>query len=206
MTDCPDDIRRRAGHIPKRKTDRWADLNAFIDATMASLSPRQLRVWLCLFRDAGKDKGRNAPFANHEICKLDACAPKSIDDVSWLTEWRDDYEFAHVEDSALAKRTALKMRKWLPLWGIGNGDCLCLDASADPSPVLFNKHDWYDGGSGGNGHKIAESLIDFYSDWARVCFQFPSRLWWAGVFNKNGEGIDWASDEFREPFRLTTGQ
>jgi hypothetical protein len=81
-------------------------------------------------------KGRNAPFANHEICKLD----------------------------------------------------------------------WYDGGSGENGHKIAESLIDFYSDWARVCFQFPSSLWWPGVLNKNGEGIDWASDEFREPFRLTAGR
>jgi hypothetical protein len=76
-------------------------------------------------------KGRNAPFANHEICKLDACAPKSIDDVSWITEWRDDYEFAHVEDSALAKKTALKMRKWLPFWGIGNGDCLCLDTSLE---------------------------------------------------------------------------
>jgi hypothetical protein len=151
-------------------------------------------------------KGKDAPFANHAICRLEECAPKSIDDVSWLTEWQDDYEFPHVEDPVLAKKTALKMRKWLAFWGIGNGDSLCLDTSADPSPVLFSKHDWYDGGSGENGHKIAESLFEFYSDWAQVCFQFPSSLWWPGVLNKNGAGINWASDEFREPFRLTAGQ
>lgn len=85
MTDCPDDIRRRARHTPKRKTDRWADFNAFIDATMANLNPRQLRVWLCLFRDAGKDgvcrtaqsyiakrTGRRRPTVSSIIAALEA--------------------------------------------------------------------------------------------------------------------------------------
>jgi hypothetical protein len=58
--ECPSgnsqrDNRRQTRHTPKRKTDRWTDFNAFIDVTMASLNPRQIRVWLCLFRDAGKD-------------------------------------------------------------------------------------------------------------------------------------------------------
>lgn len=151
-------------------------------------------------------KGKEALFANHEICKLEDCAPKSLDDVSWLTEWRDDYEFPHVDDPALAKKTALKMRKWLPFWGIGNGDSVCLETSRDPSPVLYNQHGWYDGGSGENGYQIAESLFDFYSGWAQVCFQFPKSLWWPGVLNKNGSGINWNSDEFREPFRLKAGE
>ena len=53
---------------------------------------------------AWSSKGEGAPFANHEICKFEECAPKSIDDVSCLTEWQDNYEFPHVEDPALAKK------------------------------------------------------------------------------------------------------
>lgn len=154
------------------------------------------------FEFGWSSKGKRAPFANHDICKLEECAPKSLGDVNWRIEWRDDYEFPHVKDPVLAKRTALEMQKWLPFWDIGNGDSLCLDTSVEPSPVLYNQHDWFDGGSGENGHLIAKSLLDFYSEWAQVCFQFPQSLWWPGVLNKNGLGINWASDEFREPFRL----
>ncbi len=90
--------------------------------------------------------GNNTTFANLEISRIANCAPKSIDDVSWLTEWNDDYEFSHARDPALAKATALKMRRWLSFFNLGNGDNFCLDTSLHPSPVLFNQHDWYDGG------------------------------------------------------------
>ena len=153
---------------------------------------------------AWSSKDNDRLFANHEIPRIEECAPKSFDNVSWLPEWQDDNEFPHVKDPALAKKTALKMRAWLRFISIGNGDSFCLDTSRDPSPVLFNKHDWFDGGTGENGHQIADSLWDFYSQWAQVCFQFPRSLWWPVVFNKTGVGIDWASEEFQEPFRLPT--
>ena len=65
---------------------------------------------------------------------------------------------------------------------------------------------WYDGGTGENGHRLADSLLQFYTDWAQVCFQFPRGLWWPSVFNKDGPGVHWSSDEFREPFRLPRGR
>jgi len=36
---------------PKRDGSRWNELNQFIDVTLRELSPRQVAVWLCLFRD-----------------------------------------------------------------------------------------------------------------------------------------------------------
>lgn len=39
-------------HNPKRTTDRWPMLNHFVDVTMSDLSPRELKVWLVLFRDS----------------------------------------------------------------------------------------------------------------------------------------------------------
>ena len=37
---------------PKRDANRWHDLNQFIDITMRDLKPRQVAVWLTLFRDS----------------------------------------------------------------------------------------------------------------------------------------------------------
>jgi len=37
---------------PKRATERWAMLNQFVDVTMSTLTPRQIKVWLTLFRDS----------------------------------------------------------------------------------------------------------------------------------------------------------
>lgn len=147
-------------------------------------------------------KRGNTPFANHELSPIKDCAPTSLEDVNWLTEWNDDYGFPYTDDPELAKKTAIKMRKWLRFAGEGNGDTFCLDTAEESSPVLFNKHDWYDGGSGDNGHKMADSLLQFYSEWARVCFQVPSSLFWPSVFREQGHGINWGSPEFQEPFRL----
>lgn len=36
---------------PKREASRWRELNQFIDITLRELAPRQVAVWICLFRD-----------------------------------------------------------------------------------------------------------------------------------------------------------
>jgi hypothetical protein len=36
----------------KRDANRWHDLNQFVDITMRDLKPRQVAVWLTLFRDS----------------------------------------------------------------------------------------------------------------------------------------------------------
>ena len=44
--------RRTRRKQPKRKRSaRWTTLNDFTDHTMAQLTPRQVKVWLVLFRD-----------------------------------------------------------------------------------------------------------------------------------------------------------
>ena len=37
---------------PKRDANRWHELNNFVDITMRDLKPRQMAVWLTLFRDS----------------------------------------------------------------------------------------------------------------------------------------------------------
>ena len=53
-TDAVPTARRQKGHNthPKRTTERWGILNQFVDVVMVDLSPRELKVWLVLFRDS----------------------------------------------------------------------------------------------------------------------------------------------------------
>lgn len=142
-------------------------------------------------------------FANHQFPKLRDCVFESFDKLSWKTEWDDDYDFRYTKNPTLAKQTALRMRKWIGFHDEGNGDAFCLDTALDPAPVIFDQHDWYDGGTGENGHRLADSLLQFYTDWAQVCFQFPRSLYWPAVFKDDGSGVNWSSAEFLEPFRLS---
>jgi hypothetical protein len=142
-----------------------------------------------------------APFAAFEFPKLRDRIVESIDKVRWRTEWDDTYDFRGTKDRKLAKQTALRMRKWMPFHDEGSGDRFCLDTAIDSAPVVFDQHDWFDGGTGENGHVLAGSLFKFLTDWSQVCFQFPRSLWWPLVFRKP-IGINWNSDEFRQPFRL----
>jgi hypothetical protein len=150
-------------------------------------------------------EGEEAPFACLESPKLASRVVKSLDKINWRIEWDDSCDFRFTKNPKLAKQTALKMRKWLPLHDEGNGDQFCLDTAVEAAPVVFNQHDWFDGGSGDNGHLLGAALLDFFTQWSEVCFQFPSGLWWPRVFKKTGNGIDWRSKEFREPFRLPRG-
>lgn len=156
-------------------------------------------------RFAWRSKKDGDAFANYEVPNLEDCVVESFDSLNWRTEWDDNYAFHGTADPVLAKQTALKMRKWLRFHGEGNGDTFCLDTAVDPAPVVFDQHDWFDSGTGKNGHRLADSLLQFYTDWAQVCFQFPRTCWWPTVFKKDGPYVDWSSDEFREPFRLPGG-
>jgi hypothetical protein len=146
-------------------------------------------------------RGERAPFANLEFAPLEEIAAPVIYGIEWKTEWSDSYDFRFTDNPRLAKKTSLKMRHWLQFHQEGNGDSICLDTASDPAPVVFNQHDWLDGGTGENGHILADSLPDFMVSWSTVCFQFPRNMWWPTVFRKT-DGVDWASAEFCEPFRL----
>jgi cell wall assembly regulator SMI1 len=137
--------------------------------------------------------------------------PPLEDVLRTYTEWRDTmlytpekadaYGFPSTDDPALAKRTAARMWHWLSIIDEGNGDTLCIDLSDSDGPVIFNQHDWLDGGTGDNGHPLAANWRAFLIAWGSVCFQFPKDLYWPSCFHKLG-GVDWNSDEFREPYRI----
>lgn len=56
--DTPKQRRGKGGHThPKRTSERWGILNEFVDVTMVDLTPRELKVWLVLFRDAKSKNG-----------------------------------------------------------------------------------------------------------------------------------------------------
>jgi hypothetical protein len=86
-----------------------------------------------------------------------------------LVLWMDHDAFPHVADPALAKKTYKRMKKWLPLMIPGMPDGFCVDCGAKGA-VVFHRHDWYDGGTGSNGHVIAKDLKTFIDHWSRVLF------------------------------------
>jgi hypothetical protein len=141
------------------------------------------------------------PFCLMEFPTLARLVANAIRAVNRQVEWHDSYQFPFTNDPELAKATAQRMRKWLAFQWEGNGDRLCVDTGSPGAPVVFDKHDWFDGGSGDNGHLLGNSLLEFCTAWSDVCFQHPESLWWPSVF-KRPNGVTWDSDQFREPFRL----
>ena len=51
--DTPKRRRDKGQHThPKRTSERWDMLNQFVDVIMVDLTPRQIKVWLTLYRDS----------------------------------------------------------------------------------------------------------------------------------------------------------
>ena len=121
--------------------------------------------------------------------------------VLYSPERAEEYGFPYTKDPILAKRTAARMWNWLPVIEEGNGDSICLDLDAPSCPVVFDKHDWMDGGSGDNGHPLAPNWRAFLLGWGSVCFQVPDGLYWPWCFRPGG-GVAWDSESFRSPFRI----
>lgn len=116
-------------------------------------------------------------------------------------EQADKYGFPYTKDPVLAKRTAARQWQWLPICEEANGDLICFDLSVPSGPVIFHKHDWLDGGTGEDGHPLAQSWRTFLTGWGSVCFQFPQSLYWPSCFRPSG-GVAWDSEQFRGPFRV----
>jgi hypothetical protein len=106
--------------------------------------------------------------------------------ISWgnLELSLDDSSFPYVDDEDLAKKTFARMAHWIPFSGA----------------VVFHQHDWMDGGTGENGAKMANGLLDFIWGWATVCFQRPTSLYWPDVLM--GDGVDWLSSAFNREFAV----
>jgi cell wall assembly regulator SMI1 len=157
-----------------------------------------------LFRWQANSDDCKAPYASLLIPTLKYLA-------SMYTGWRqmalyspekaEQYGFPYTEDPALAKRTAARMWHWLPVMEEGNGDQICFDLSDPSCPVIFDRHDWFDGGTGDNGHLLAPSWREFLAGWGSVCFQFPRSLYWPSCFRAGG-GVGWDGDQFSDPFRI----
>ncbi|MBI5723821.1 MAG: SMI1/KNR4 family protein [Planctomycetes bacterium] len=113
--------------------------------------------------------------------------------------WSDGYKFGGVDDTNLARQTAIQMRKWLPIKPVGNGDEFCIDLGSPGFPVVFNRHDWFDGGTGANGHIMAANFAELFRQWANVCFQDPRNDWRMAIGNN---GVDWKGDNFNQNLRL----
>jgi hypothetical protein len=120
--------------------------------------------------------------------------------VLYTPEKADQYGFPYTKDPTLARRTAARMWHWLPIIDEGNGDTICLDLGDPGCPVVFDQHDWMDGGSGDNGHRLAPNLKAFLIDWGSVCFLHP--IHWDWCFRPGG-GVDWDGEPFRNPFRVS---
>ena len=139
-------------------------------------------------------------FATFALPLLSKLVADHQDHARRIAVFDEPYPFAHVRDPSLAKQTAQRMRHWLGFHDEGNGDRICLDAAADPPSVVFDRHDWFDGGAGDNGTPMAPTLAAFLDGWSRVSFQFPRSLYWPSVLT--GSGVNWDSDEFDRRFRL----
>lgn len=116
----------------------------------------------------------------------------------WAIEYDSLYDFPYVKDRHLAQSTIQRMRSWFCFFDVGNGDRLCLDTATDPNCVVYDEHDWFDGGTGENGWMLGPTLPAFIDSWSQVCFQSPG--WWKSVLTESG--VDWDHEEFDGRFRL----
>lgn len=144
---------------------------------------------------AHEDRG---PFGMIDLLPLQPLADNCAGRRKFAREWDDAYDFRFTKDPRLARRTAMRMRSWLQFHAEGNGDGFCLEVGEEGAPVVYHQHDWFDCGSGDNGHVVGHLLHDFLMEWARRCFQRPRELWWAAVVGKGG--IDWSNREFDSRF------
>jgi len=104
----------------------------------------------------------------------------------------ETFEGYNVTDAALAGETAARMLNWTWFHEEPNGDRLCIDLAT--SEVVYDQHDWFDAGTGANGHVMAVDIVTFLSHWARACFATPTGSYWPDTFIETG--IDWRSTFF----------
>jgi cell wall assembly regulator SMI1 len=114
--------------------------------------------------------------------------------------WKDGYDFPHVTDPGQAKETYAGMKSWLPVAVHGDGDGFCVVTGPGGNPVVYHRHDWYDGGTGENGRRVAPDLLSFLRGWAGVCFTAPTGLHWPAAFTAGG--VAWTAAHFQGQYVL----
>lgn len=145
-----------------------------------------------------------APFAGFKMSTLES----SINGALGVRDWRfyddaaaRDYGFPYVDDSKLAIKTNRQMHNWIPFHAEENGDIFSINLNPDGfGNVIFDQHDWLDGGTGHNGYFMAPDLPSFIESWSAVCFSHPKCLWWKSVIG--ADGVNWNSNEFDDRFRV----
>jgi hypothetical protein len=146
------------------------------------------------------ERDEEHPFAMLELPPLLDLAIAYEEQKDYASPFEDDLDYRRAADPQKARATARRMRRWLAFHHEGNGDRFCLDTALDPQPVVFDRHDWFDGGDDDNRSPMGDTFGGFMTDWARVCFQRPSSLWWPSVLGP--AGVDWQSGKFDPRFRL----
>jgi cell wall assembly regulator SMI1 len=112
--------------------------------------------------------------------------------------WASDLDLSDIPDPRAARDTVTSMQHWLPFWEEANGDQFCLDLR--DGKIVFNVHDWFDGGDGTNGHLVAHGFVDFITAWSKVCFSGPMGLYWPDAFSD--AGIDWLAEHFDQRYMV----
>ena len=147
----------------------------------------------------------DGPFASFELESVGDSVGGALEMRDWRfydDEAAREYGFPYTDDPKLALDTNRSMHNWIPLHAEGNGDNFSLNLNPDGyGNVVFDHHSWLDGGTGANGFLMGTTLTYFLESWANVCFVQPRSLWWKSVLTESG--VDWASSEFDDRFRLT---
>jgi len=146
---------------------RWAVGNDFQDANECGSLEIPSLPKLVSYRE---------PYVDFWMCSLDVTAEPCFRNV----------------DRNKVQETIARMQHWLPFCEEACGDQFCIDLR--DSKVVYNEHDWFDGGDGTNGHILAATFAGFITKWARVCFTSPISQYWPDAFTP--DGIDWTSVHF----------
>ena len=161
---------------------------------------KQLKAWSKLSVLLGADlpmppEYDEAAFASFDIPPLGTVVKESVAH----HRYPEMTHFPHVKNERLARRTYAKMEWWIGIHDEGNGDRICIDTADAGEPIVFDQHDWFDGGTGANGTRMAANLQAFLDGWSSVCFQHPRSLWWPKVLSRRG--VSWRNKkEFERRF------
>jgi len=146
----------------------------------------------------------DGPFASFEMETVESSTRGAMEMRNWRFYDDDaarDYGFPYVDDSDLASATNRLMHNWIPVHAEGNGDNFSINLNPNGfGSVIFDQHDWLDGGTGRNGCLMSSDFPSFFASWGSVCFCPPKSLLWKSVLAENG--VNWVCNEFDDRFRL----
>jgi hypothetical protein len=115
--------------------------------------------------------------------------------------WMRNKDFLQSNYPLLARQTYARMQSWIPLLAEGDRSGFCIESGSRGGPVVFHEHDWFDGGTGMNGHMIAPTFSQWIENWSGVCYSGPKNLYWPATFTQ--EGVAWTGQYFPHKYIVT---